>query len=154
MSTIEIRPEIVVKTLKLGKNVHSFRIWTVSWRVRWMVHEPYRDFHDFAFLLLVLSQFFSYIWGSDNSGFLLQTCRSLQHEPCDVPHWLGRRTKHHFTRVCGNILQTCFESLRGSLKGKAQRGRYLITVDLGRYKWYQSQIPDDVPAFSLFFEGG
>ena len=27
-------------------------------------------------------------------------------------------------------------------------------VDLGRYKWYQSQTPDDVPAFSLFPEGG
>ena len=27
-------------------------------------------------------------------------------------------------------------------------------MDLGRYKWYQSQTPDDVPAFSLFPEGG
>ena len=27
-------------------------------------------------------------------------------------------------------------------------------MDLGHYKWYQSQTPDDVPAFSLFLEGG
>ena len=42
----------------------------------------------------------------------------------------------------------------GSPKGKAQRGQYLLAVDLGRYKWYQSQTPDDVPAFSMFPEGG
>ena len=50
--------------------------------------------------------------------------------------------------------QTRFKALRGSPKGKAQRGQYLLAVDLGRYKWYQSQSPDDVPAFSLFPEGG
>ena len=33
------------------------------------------------------------------------------------------------------------------LRGKAKRGQYLL--DLGRYKWYQSQSPDDVSAFSL-----
>ena len=46
----------------------------------------------------------------------------------------------------------CFEALRGSPKGKAQRGQYLLAVDLSRYRWYQSQTPDDVSAFSLFFE--
>ena len=46
-----------------------------------------------------------------------------------------------------------FKVLRGSPKGKAQRGQYLLAVDLGRYKWYQSQTPDDVPTFSLFPEG-
>ena len=44
---------------------------------------------------------------------------------------------------------TRFKALRGSPKGKAQRGQYLLAVDLGRYKWYQSQTPDDVQAFSL-----
>ena len=29
-----------------------------------------------------------------------------------------------------------------------------LAVDLGRYKWYQSQVLDDVSAFSLFPEGG
>ena len=29
-----------------------------------------------------------------------------------------------------------------------------LAVDLGRYKWYQIQVLDDVPAFSLFPEGG
>ena len=47
-----------------------------------------------------------------------------------------------------------FKVLRGSLKGKAQRGKYLLVVDLGHYKWYQSQTQDDVPAFSLFPKGG
>ena len=48
--------------------------------------------------------------------------------------------------------QTRFKALRGSPKGKAQRGQYLLAVDLGRYKWYQSQTPDNVPAFSPFPE--
>ena len=52
------------------------------------------------------------------------------------------------------LQQTRFKALRGSPKGKAQRGQYLLAVDLGRYKWYRSQSPDDVPAFSLFPEGG
>ena len=49
---------------------------------------------------------------------------------------------------------TRFKALRGSLKGKAYRGQYLLAVGLGRYKWYQSQTPDDVSAFLLFLEGG
>ena len=47
-----------------------------------------------------------------------------------------------------------FKDLRESLKGKAQRGQYLLTVDLGCHKWYQRQTLDDVPAFLLFPEGG
>ena len=50
--------------------------------------------------------------------------------------------------------ETRFKALRGSPKEKAQRGQYLLAVNLGRYKWYQSQSPDDVSAFSLFHEGG
>ena len=30
--------------------------------------------------------------------------------------------------------QTRFKDLRGSSKGKAQRGQYLLAVDLGRYR--------------------
>ena len=44
--------------------------------------------------------------------------------------------------------QTCFKVLRKS--GKNQRGQYLPEVDLSRCKWYHSQSPDDVPAFSPF----
>ena len=45
------------------------------------------------------------------------------------------------------------------LEGKPERESpkriiYLLAVDLGSYKWYQSQTPDDVPAFSLLPEGG
>ena len=50
--------------------------------------------------------------------------------------------------------QTRFKALKGSVKGKAQRRQYLLAMDLGRYKWYQSQTLDDVSAFSLFPEGG
>ena len=50
--------------------------------------------------------------------------------------------------------QTRFKALSGSPKGKVQRGQCLLAVDLGHYKWYQSQSPDDVSAFSLFLEGG
>ena len=44
--------------------------------------------------------------------------------------------------------------LRGSPKGKAQRGQYPLAVGLGYYKWYQSQTPDDVPARPLDPQGG
>ena len=38
-------------------------------------------------------------------------------------------------------------------KGKVQRGKYLVPVGLGGYKWYQkSQVPSDVPARRLFPE--
>ena len=44
-------------------------------------------------------------------------------------------------------------TLRESPKGKPHRGQYLLAVDLSRYKWYQSQIPGDVPAGRLSPEG-
>ena len=47
-----------------------------------------------------------------------------------------------------------FKVLRGCPKGKAQREQYLLAVELRDYKWYQSQTPDDVSAFSLFPEEG
>ena len=50
--------------------------------------------------------------------------------------------------------QTRFKALRESPKGKTEKEQYLLTVNLGRYKWYQSQSPDDVSAFSLFPERG
>ena len=46
------------------------------------------------------------------------------------------------------------KTLKGSPKGKAQREQYLLAVGLGRYKWYQSQIPGGVPARTLAPEGG
>ena len=50
--------------------------------------------------------------------------------------------------------QMHFKVLKGSSKGKVQGGQYLLLVGLDSYKWYQSQTPDDVPAISLFPEGG
>ena len=35
-----------------------------------------------------------------------------------------------------------------------QGGQYLLAVDLGCYKWYQSQTPDSVPATTLKPQGG
>ena len=46
------------------------------------------------------------------------------------------------------------ETSRGSSKGKAQRGQYLLTVGLGRYKWYKSQILGDVPVRRMSPEEG
>ena len=46
-----------------------------------------------------------------------------------------------------------FKGLRESPKGKVQRGQYLLAVDLGRYKWYQSQVSNDVPARTLGPDG-
>ena len=58
-------------------------------------------------------------------------------------YWLGRcvseeaereRTKHFFIRVWKPLpSQHVLKTLRGSLKGKAQRGQYLLAVGLGRY---------------------
>ena len=36
----------------------------------------------------------------------------------------------------------------------AHRGQYLLMVGLGRYKWYQSQTPGNVPMRRLSPEGG
>ena len=44
--------------------------------------------------------------------------------------------------------------LEGNRKGKAQRGQYLLAVDLGSYKWYQSQALGDAPARRLNPEVG
>ena len=46
------------------------------------------------------------------------------------------------------------KTLRGSLKGNAERGQYLLAVSLGCYKWYQRQTPGDVPAKRLSLERG
>ena len=44
--------------------------------------------------------------------------------------------------------------LRENSKWKTQRRQYLLAVGLGRYKWYQSQIPSDVSTRRSFLEGG
>ena len=52
---------------------------------------------------------------------------------CDVPYWLGKRTKHR----CRN-LHLGDASLRESPKGKAQKRQYLLMVDLSRCTtWYR-----------------
>ena len=45
------------------------------------------------------------------------------------------------------------KTLRGSLKGKIQREKYLLAVGLDLYKSYQSQTLSDVPANRLSPEG-
>ena len=59
-----------------------------------------------------------------------------------------------FIKVWKSLPSKCvLKTLRGSLKGKAQRGQYLLTVGLGCYKWYQSQTLGGVPAKRLSLEG-
>ena len=71
------------------------------------------------------------------------------------PISVGEENETPFIRVWKPFSNRCvLKTLRESPKGKAQRGQYLLAVDLGRYKWYQSQTPDDVAARRLFPEGG
>ena len=63
--------------------------------------------------------------------------------------WGGEQTLL-YTGVETSLQHTRFKSL----KGKAQRGQYLLAVGLGHYKWYQSKTPRDVPASRLSLEGG
>ena len=50
--------------------------------------------------------------------------------------WGGERI---FIRVWKPLPSICIlKTLKGSPKGKAQRGQYLLAVGLGHYKWYQS----------------
>ena len=46
-----------------------------------------------------------------------------------------------------------YKTLRGSPKGKFQRG-LSASGGFGRYKWYQSQTPGDLPTRRLSPEGG
>ena len=46
------------------------------------------------------------------------------------------------------------KALKGSSRGKAQRGQYLPAMGLDCYKWYQSQTPGDVPVKRLFPKEG
>ena len=61
---------------------------------------------------------------------------------CEVPRWLGRRTKHSLEDVetflkgvdCEVRNKRVLKTLRESPEGKVQRGQYLLAVDLGGYK--------------------
>jgi len=47
---------------------------------------------------------------------------------CEIPHWLRRRTKH-FVKVWKPLTsRRVLKTLRGSPKGKAQRGQYLLAI--------------------------
>ena len=66
------------------------------------------------------------------------------------PTSVGEENKASFIRVSKPLPSRCvLKTLRGSPKGKAQREQYLLSVGLGRYKWYQSQTPGNVPARRL-----
>ena len=53
---------------------------------------------------------------------------------CEIPRWLERGTKHFLQGY--ESLSLVDKTLRRSPEGKAQRGQYLLAVDLGHYKWY------------------
>ena len=71
------------------------------------------------------------------------------------PTSVGKENETFFIRV-GKPLPSRYllKTLRGSSKGKTQRGQYLLAVDLGCYKSYQSQRSGHVPARRLSPEGG
>jgi len=46
--------------------------------------------------------------------------------------WRGKRSIA-YKGVETSPYQTCFKTLKGSTEGKAQRGQYLLAVDLGCY---------------------
>ena len=74
-----------------------------------------------------------------------KTClSSLRKWECEISHRLGRRTKH--SRVWKPLPN---RTLSRSMKGKTQRGQYLLVEGLGRYKWYQCQTLGDVPVRRL-----
>ena len=71
------------------------------------------------------------------------------------PISVGEDNKIFFIRVWKPLLRRhILKTLRGSSKGKVQRGQYLLAVGLGGYKWYQSQTSGDVPVRRLSPEGG
>ena len=47
-----------------------------------------------------------------------------------------------------------FKNLEGKPERESPKRQYLLAVGLGRYKWYQSQTPGDVPAKRLSPGGG
>ena len=68
---------------------------------------------------------------------------------------VGEENEAFFIRVWKPLAsRRVLKTLRGSPKGKTERGQYLLAVGLGRYKWYQSQVSGDVPARRLNLEGG
>ena len=68
---------------------------------------------------------------------------------------VGEENKTLFIRVWKPLpSKYVLKTLGESIKEKAQRRKYRLVVDLGRYKWYQSQTPDNVSAMRLFPKGG
>ena len=70
------------------------------------------------------------------------------------PTLVGEENEAFFIRVSKPLPSSrVFKTLRGSSKGKTQRGQYLLVVGLGHYKWYQSQTRGDVSTRRLSPEG-
>ena len=56
---------------------------------------------------------------------------------------------------CVETFPMHFKALSGSMKGKAQRGQYLLVVNMGRYKIYVSELDTGrCVSLSMFLEGG
>ena len=71
------------------------------------------------------------------------------------PTSVGNENKTFFIRVWKPLPSIrILKTLRGSPKGKAQRGQYLLAVGLGYYKWYQNQTLSGVPTRTLSHKGG
>ena len=58
----------------------------------------------------------------------------LNYLKCEIPRRLGRRMKHFYKGWKPLSSRRVLKILRGSLKGKSQKGQYLLAVDLGCYK--------------------
>ena len=57
---------------------------------------------------------------------------------CEIPHHSGEN-ETFFIRVWKPLFsRRVLKTLRESSKRKAQREQYLLVVDFGHYKWYQS----------------
>ena len=73
----------------------------------------------------------------------------------EIPQRLERRMKHFFFIRVWKPLPSIrvLKTLRESSKRKSRGRQYLLAVDLGCYKWYQSQTPGDVLVRRLSLEG-
>ena len=89
-----------------------------------------------------------------SSGLLLLSTFSTAQRLWDSTS-VGEENETPFVRVWKPLpSRRVLKTLRESLKGKAQRGQYLLAVCLSCYKWYQSQTLGDVLMRRLFSKGG
>ena len=69
---------------------------------------------------------------------------------CEIPHRLGRRTKHFLKRAWKPLISKRFKTFWGSLEGKAQRGQYWLAVGLCCYR-INGPFELDSHSFTFYF---